>query len=154
MITIIPTSLSSNNIKHFKIIRATLKTYGAYANKIPYQIDHDFRNLTELVWHFYDFSMIYYEFFKFTSALIRKPLNMKRGRRPLLAQQRGSMTTQAGGPAAGPARDRRGPMGGGASGLAERGNSAGGPADAQPAHAREPAQARPAHRPAWQFMRK
>ena len=31
-------------------------------NEIRYQIDHDFRNLTKLVWHFYDFSMIYYEF--------------------------------------------------------------------------------------------
>ena len=62
MITEIPTSLCINNIKHVKIIRATLKTYKTYANKIHYQIDHDFRNLTELVWHFYEFSMIYNEF--------------------------------------------------------------------------------------------
>ena len=56
----IPTSSPFNNIKHFKIIRATLKTYETYANEIPYQIDHDFRNLTKLVWYFYDFSTFYY----------------------------------------------------------------------------------------------
>ena len=58
------TSLCLNNIKYVKIIRATLKTYRTYANKIHYQLDHDFRNLTKLVWYFYDFSMIYYEFCK------------------------------------------------------------------------------------------
>ena len=62
--TNIPTSLCLNNIKHVKIIRVTLKTHRTYMNEIPYQIDHDFRNLTKLVWHFYDFSMIYYEFCK------------------------------------------------------------------------------------------
>ena len=41
-----------------------LGCYRTYANEIHYQIDHDFRNLTKLVWHFYDFSMIYYEFCK------------------------------------------------------------------------------------------
>ena len=49
-------------MKHVKIIRATLKTYKTYANKIHYQAYHDFRNLTKLIWHFYDFSMIYYKF--------------------------------------------------------------------------------------------
>ena len=58
----IPTSSHFNNIKHFKIIRATLKTYWTYVNEIPYQVDYDFRNLTKLVWHFYDFSTVYYEF--------------------------------------------------------------------------------------------
>ena len=61
----IPTNLCINNIKHVKIIRATQITYKTYANKIHYQIDHDFRNSTKLVWHFYNFSMIYYEFYKF-----------------------------------------------------------------------------------------
>ena len=60
----IPTSLCLKNIEHVKIIRATLKTYRTYTNEIPYQIDHDFINLTKLAWHFYDFSMIYYEFCK------------------------------------------------------------------------------------------
>ena len=61
----IPTSSPFNNIKHVKIIRATLKTYRIYVNKIHYWMNHEFRNSTKLVWHFYDFSMIYYEFYKF-----------------------------------------------------------------------------------------
>ena len=63
----IPTSLYRNNIKHVKIIRATLKTYKTYANKIHYQIDHDFRNLTKLVWYFCDLSTFHYQFYKITS---------------------------------------------------------------------------------------
>ena len=50
----IPTSSHFNNIKHVKIIRATLKTYRAHANKINYQIDDDFRRLTKLVSPFLD----------------------------------------------------------------------------------------------------
>ena len=33
-------------------------------NKIHYQIGHDFRNLTKLVWYFCDFSTFYYQFYK------------------------------------------------------------------------------------------
>ena len=73
----IPTSLCLNNIKNVKIIRATLKTYRIYANKIPYQIDHDFRNLRKLVWHFYDFSMIYYEFHKIPVLVEKKKTKKK-----------------------------------------------------------------------------
>ena len=43
-------------------------------NKIHYQIDHDFRNLTKLVWYFYDFSMNYYEFYKIPVFYKRKRL--------------------------------------------------------------------------------
>ena len=57
-------------------------------NQIHYSVDHDFRNSIKLIWHFYDFSTTYYEVYKFTSTVIRKPLNKKRGRRPLLAQQK------------------------------------------------------------------
>jgi len=47
-------------------------------NKIYEQVDHDFRRLTKLVLPFFDFSMIYYKFYKFifktklTNALERK----------------------------------------------------------------------------------
>ena len=70
--TKIPTSLCLNNIKHVKLIRATLKTYRTYANEISYQIDHDFRNLTKLVWHFCDFSTLFGGFMKFLQIRKRK----------------------------------------------------------------------------------
>ena len=48
-------------------------------NKLHYWMDHDFRNSTKLVWHFYDFSMIYYKFYKFTlQAKLESALQFKK----------------------------------------------------------------------------
>ena len=44
-------------------------------------MDHDFRNSTKLVWHFCDFSMIYYEFYKF--PIFDKRTILRKGKGPL-----------------------------------------------------------------------
>ena len=41
-------------------------------NEIHYQIDHDFRNLTKLVWHFCDFSTLFGGIMKFLQIRKRK----------------------------------------------------------------------------------
>ena len=74
-----PTMHLSLNIKHVKIIRATLKTYKTYANKIHYQIDHDFRRVTKLVWHFCDFSTFYFQFLKSTELTKQKSKPKRKG---------------------------------------------------------------------------
>ena len=83
-------------------------------NEIHYQIDHDFRNLTKLVWHFCDFSTLFGGFMKFLQMRKRKikfpPGTRLRGQPAVAAAHadaRPRHTARARGPDAGGTRPAR-----------------------------------------------